>query len=105
MLTKLSSHSGKTCLLSQGLKLIRTDGLLHFLVNYATVLTFTLFDPALIAGPVVAVFLSAFKECYDVSNFKKAGTEVAVIRKETIHDAIFDILGILAGAGVCLLAR
>lgn len=92
-------------MLTKLFSLIRTDGLLHFLVNYATVLTFTLFDPALIAGPVVAVFLSVFKECYDVSNFKKAGTDKAVIRKETIHDAIFDILGILAGVGVCLLAR
>ena len=77
---------------------VQIDGLLHFLVCYALVVTLTLFDTAIfpIAGTVVAVFCATIKECWDAS-YKHA------TKKQIIHDLIFDALGILIAIGVCLL--
>ena len=79
---------------------VQIDGLLHFLVCYALVVTLALFDTAIfpIAGTMVAVFCSTIKECWDAS-YKHA------TKKQIIHDAIFDALGILIAIGVCLLRR
>ena len=77
---------------------VQIDGLLHFLVCYALVITFALFDTAIfpIAGTMVAAFCAIIKECWDISYKHQA-------KKATIHDAIFDLLGILIAIGVCLL--
>ena len=77
---------------------VQIDGLLHFLVCYALVVTLTLFDTAIfpIAGTMVAVFCATIKECWDAS-YKHA------TKKQIIHDLIFDALGILIAIGVCLL--
>lgn len=79
-------------------KYMSTDGLLHLLVCYALVITFALFDAAVfpIAGTMVAAFCAVIKECWDAS-YKHA------TKKEIIHDAIFDALGILIAIGICLL--
>ncbi len=74
------------------------DGLQHLLVCYIIVVTFGLVD--WIPGVIVAVFLSIFKECYDYSYRDKT--------KEwdwghTLHDLIFDAIGILLGVCMCLL--
>lgn len=81
-------------------KYMAIDGLLHFLVCYAIVITFALVDPSVfpIAGTMVAVFCAFFKEAWDIS-FKKQS------KKATIHDAIFDILGIAIAIGVCFLLK
>nr|DAI42389.1 MAG TPA: putative periplasmic lipoprotein [Caudoviricetes sp.] len=81
-------------------KYVAVDGLLHFLVCYAIVITFTLADPSVfpIAGTMVAVFCAFFKEAWDIS-FKHQD------KKATIHDAIFDILGIAVAIGVCYLLK
>lgn len=84
--------------------LIRIDGLLHILVNLSVFLAFALFDPALIAGIIVTIFISVFKECYDISKYKQTNTEKAVIIKETTHDLICDLIGILTGLLICMLA-
>ena len=77
---------------------VQIDGLLHFLVCYALVVTLTLFDTAIfpIAGTMVAVFCATIKECWDAS-YKHA------TKKQIIHDLIFDALGILIAIGICLL--
>lgn len=79
---------------------VQIDGLLHFLVCYALVITFALFDTAIfpIAGTMVAVFCATIKECWDAS-YKHA------TKKQIIHDLIFDALGILIAIGICLLRR
>lgn len=79
---------------------VQIDGLLHFLVCYALVVTFALFDTAIfpIAGTMVAVFCATIKECWDAS-YKHA------TKKQIIHDLIFDTLGILIAIGICLLRR
>lgn len=78
-------------------KYMAVDGLLHFLVCYAIVVTFALADPSVfpIAGTMVAVGCAFFKEATDVA-FKKQ------TKQATIHDAIFDALGILIAIGICL---
>ena len=77
---------------------VQIDGLLHFLVCYALVITFALFDTAIfpIAGTMVAVFCAIIKECWDAS-YKHA------MKKQIIHDLVFDALGILIAIGICLL--
>lgn len=77
---------------------VQIDGLLHFLVCYALVITFALFDTAIfpIAGTMVAVFYATIKECWDAS-YKHS------TKKQIIHDLIFDALGILIAIGICLL--
>ena len=77
---------------------IGVDGLLHFLICYAIVVTFGLID--FVAGVVVAVGLSIFKECWDYANATKAGGKWGW--KHTLHDLLFDLFGILVGVGVCL---
>lgn len=81
-------------------KYMAIDGLLHFLVCYAIVITFALADPCVfpIAGTMVAVGCAFFKEAYDVT-FKHQD------KKATIHDAIFDVLGIAVAIGVCYLLK
>ena len=77
---------------------VQIDGLLHFLVCYALVVTFALFNTAIfpIAGIMVAVFCAFIKEVWDISYKDQS-------KKATIHDAIFDLLGILIAIGVWLL--
>lgn len=79
---------------------VQIDGLLHFLVCYALVITFALFDTAIfpIAGTMVAVFCATIKECWDAS-YKHA------TKKQIIHDLIFDALGILIAIGICFLLK
>lgn len=79
---------------------VQIDGLLHFLVCYALVITFALFDITIfpIAGTMVAVFCAIIKECWDAS-YKHA------TKKQIIHDLVFDALGILIAIGICLLRR
>lgn len=79
---------------------VQIDGLLHFLVCYALVITFALFDTTIfpIAGTMVAVFCATIKECWDAS-YKHA------TKKQIIHDLVFDALGILIAIGICLLRR
>lgn len=81
-------------------KYMAVDGLLHFLVCYAIVITFALVDPSVfpIAGTMVAAFCALFKECYDIF-FKHQD------RKVIIHDAIFDIVGIAIAIAVCYLLK
>lgn len=76
------------------------DGLLHFLVCYAIVISFAIAETTTfpIAGTMVAVFCAFFKEAWDIS-FKRQN------KKATIHDAIFDILGIAVAIGVCFLLK
>lgn len=76
------------------------DGLLHLLFCYLIVVTCGLID--FIPGVIIAVFLSIFKECYDYSYRDKT--------KEwnwqhTLHDLVFDAIGILIGVGICLLLK
>lgn len=82
------------------LKYIAIDGLLHFLVCYAIVITFALADPSVfpIAGTMVAVFCAFIKEAWDIS-YKHQN------KKATIHDAIFDVLGICMAIGLCFLLK
>jgi len=79
---------------------VAVDGLLHFLVCYAIIITFALIDTAVfpIAGTMVAVFCAAFKEGYDIT-FKHQD------KKATVHNVIFNVLGILIGIVVCLLLK
>lgn len=81
-------------------KYMAIDGLLHFLVCYTIVLTLALADPSVfpIAGTMVATFCAFFKEAWDVT-FKHQD------KGATIHDAIFDILGIAVAIGVCYLMK
>lgn len=76
---------------------VQIDGLLHFLVCYAIVITFALADPSIfpIAGTMVAVFCAVLKECWDISYKHQT-------KKATIHDAVFDIIGIVTAIGICL---
>lgn len=75
------------------------DGLLHLLICYLIVVTFGLID--WIPGVVVALFLSIFKECYDYSYRKQNPWDW----NHTLHDLIFDAIGILLGVAVCLVLK
>lgn len=79
---------------------VQIDGLLHFLVCYAIVITFALADPSVfpIAGTMVAVFCAFIKEAWDIS-YKHQN------KKATIHDSIFDVLGIGMSIGLCFLLK
>lgn len=79
---------------------VQIDGLLHFLVCYAIVITFALADPSVfpIAGTMVAVFCAFIKEGWDIS-YKHQN------KKATIHDVIFDALGIGMAIGLCFLLK
>lgn len=82
------------------LKYIAIDGLLHFLVCYAIVITFALADQSVfpIAGTMVAVFCAFIKEVWDIS-YKHQN------KKATIHDIIFDALGIGMAISLCFLLK
>lgn len=76
---------------------VGVDGLLHFLICYAIVVTFGLLD--WIPGVFVALFLSIVKECFDYSYRDKTKPWDYW---HTFHDLLFDLLGILLAVGVCL---
>lgn len=79
---------------------VQIDGLLHFLVCYAIVLSFALADASIfpIAGTMVAVFCAFIKEAWDISYKHQS-------KKATLHDVIFDALGIGMAIGLCFLLK
>lgn len=81
-------------------KYMAIDGLLHFLVCYAIVITFAIVETTIfpIAGTMVAVFCAFLKEAWDVT-FKHQD------KKAILHDAIFDALGIVIAVGLCFLLK
>lgn len=79
---------------------VAIDGLLHFLVCYAIVLSFALADESIfpIAGTTVAAFCAFIKEAWDISYKHQS-------KKATTHDVIFDALGIGMAIGLCFLLK
>lgn len=76
---------------------IRIDGVLHFGVCYAIVVTLGLID--WFAGVIVAFGLSILKEEWDYAcRDKMRGWDW----KHTGHDLLFDFLGIIFGILICL---
>lgn len=75
---------------------VRVDGLLHLLVCYCLIVTAALVPGGLLAGIIVAVAASLFKESYDITVKKNP-------KKDSVHDLICDAVGVLLGIGVSLL--
>lgn len=76
---------------------IGTDGVLHFGICYAIVVTFGLID--WVAGVIVAFGLSILKEGWDYARRDKTQSWDW---KHTAHDLLFDFLGIVFGVLICL---
>lgn len=77
---------------------IGIDGVLHFGICYAIVVTFGLMD--YIAGIIFAFGLSVFKECWDYSREKKQTGEWNW--RHSLHDLLFDFIGIGLGVAICI---
>lgn len=77
---------------------VGVDGVLHFLVCYAIVVTFGLID--FVAGVIVAVGLSILKECWDYAVVTKRGEKWNW--GSASHDLLFDLLGVVLGIIICL---
>lgn len=81
------------------IKVAGIDGVLHFGVCYAIVVTVGLLD--WIAGAFIAFGISVFKESVDWQKHK----DVLEYWKCIAHDLVFGGLGILVGACVCLVLK
>ena len=77
---------------------IGTDGVLHFGICYAIVVTFGLID--WVAGVIVTFGLSVLKEGWDYGKQTQGGGKWDW--RHTIHDLLFDFLGIGLGIAICL---
>ena len=75
---------------------IRVDGLLHILSCYAITISVSIID--IIAALLCVSGVAILKEAYDLS-YKKNTV------KESLHDILCDVIGVVLAIGVFLLVR
>lgn len=75
---------------------IRVDGLLHILSCYAITISVSIID--IIAALLSVSGVAILKEAYDLSYKKNTP-------KESLHDILCDVIGVVLAIGVFLLVR